>query len=372
MTSDFDPMTWIKDLFHGFAFGVANIIPGVSGGTLALVLGFYQRLLGFLNRLNIGTLKEVLTLKLRWLAKPLDQERSRAFFGKLLEDDWAFMGRILLGAMVAIVGLARLMDYLLNDHFSLTYAFFFGLIVVSIYVPWAMIRSRKASVWVSLVLGVAVTVGIAAAVDPYEKTKRKSDLYQAKAEQMVQPEAPVDAEAPGSERFSFTGKYGGVDYLMIFIAGMVAISAMVLPGISGSLMMILLGQYFVLIRALSSLISDWLLDDMLFLGCCALGMGIGLLLTARIVEVALRKAHDATMAFLTGLIIGSLYALWPFKVIHVMDEYQRDGSVLAGRNVASNVNEFPADLMTWLPVLGVMILGAGIMWAVMRMESQES
>jgi len=364
-------MTWIKDLFHGFAFGVANIIPGVSGGTLALVLGFYERLLGFLNRLNLQTLRELMSLKLRWLARPLDRERSGAFFGRLLEDDWGFMGRLILGALVAIVGLARLMDVLLNDHFSLTYAFFFGLILLSIHVPWKLMSSKGVSVWISLVLGMAITVGIAASVDPYEKTKRKSDLYQARAEQGVaQVEASDQEEGPGA--FSYTGKYSLPEYGMIFLAGMVAISAMVLPGISGSLMMILLGQYFILIRALSSLISDLFLDDMLFLACCGLGMGIGLLLTARLVEAALRKAHDATMAFLTGLIIGSLYALWPFKQIHVMDEYQRDGSVLAGRNIASNVNQFPAELSTWLPALGVMILGAAVMWAVMRLEGKST
>jgi len=362
-------LNWIRDLFHGFAFGVANIIPGVSGGTLALVLGFYERLLGFLNRLNPATLREILGLKFRWLARPLDRERAGAFFGRLAEDDWGFMGRLMGGALVAIVGLAKLMDVLLNDHFSLTYAFFFGLILLSIHVPWVLIRSRGPAVWINLALGIAITVGIAASVNPHEKAKRKSDLYRAQAEQIEDTGAN---KPPAADRFSFTGKYAMSDYLMIFVAGMIAISAMVLPGISGSLMMILLGQYFILIRALSSLVADWLLDDLMFLGCCTLGMGIGLLLTARIVEIALRKAHDATMAFLTGLIIGSLYALWPFKEIHVLDEFQRDGSVLVGRNIASNVNLLPADLSAWLPALATMTLGAAVMYGVMRLEKNSA
>ncbi len=364
-------MKSLVDMFHGFAFGVANIIPGVSGGTLALVLGFYERLLGFLNRLNPTTLRELLVLKFRWLARPFDRERSRAFFGRLAEDDWGFMGRLLVGALIAIVGLARLMDYLLNEKFSLTYAFFFGLILLSIHVPWVMIRSKGAAVWVNLFLGIAITVSIAAAVNPYEKTKRKSDFYQAQTEQMDQTPAEISEAASAAEKFSYTGKYSKVEFLMIFVAGMIAISAMVLPGISGSLIMILLGQYFIIIRALSSLISNWFLDDILFLGFCALGMGVGLLLTARLVEVAMRKAYDATMAFLTGLIIGSLYALWPFKQIYVLDEFQRDGSVLEARNIASNINLFPTQLSSWLPVLGLMALGALVMWGVMRMEGKE-
>ncbi|MGA0367916.1 MAG: DUF368 domain-containing protein [Kiritimatiellia bacterium] len=364
-------MNFFKDLFHGFTFGVANIIPGVSGGTLALVLGFYGRLLGFLNRLNPASLRELLILKLRWLARPLDRERTRAFFGRLAQDDWGFMARLLLGALIAIVGLARLMDYLLNERFSLTYAFFFGLILLSIQVPWLLIRRKGPAVWVNLILGVAITVGIAAAVNPYEKAKRKSDIYRGQSEQSLQADSGNPDEVRAAGKFSFTGKYSASEYLMIFGAGMVAISAMVLPGISGSLMMILMGQYFILIRALSSLVEEWLLDDLLFLGCCALGMAFGLLLTARIVELALRKAHDATMAFLTGLILGSLYALWPFKQMFVLDEFQRDGSVLTGRNIASNLNQFPDRLATWLPVLGMMLLGAAVMWAVMRMEKQE-
>lgn len=359
-------MTWLKDIFHGFAFGVANIIPGVSGGTLALVLGFYERLLGFLNRLTIPTLRELLALKVQWLMKPLDAERRKAFFGRLDEDDWDFMGLLLLGALIAIAGLARLMDILLNDHFSLTYAFFFGLILLSVHVPWQLIHSKGPSVWISLVVGIVITVGIASAVNPAEKAQRKSDLYQAQAEQVSS--GISEASSPGA-KFSFTQKYSGTEYFMIFVAGMVAISAMVLPGISGSLMMILMGQYFILIRAVSSLLSGWLLDDMLFLGSCVLGMGIGLLLTARIVEVALVKAHDATMAFLTGLIIGSLYALWPLKQVIVMDEFQRDGSVLVARKIASNLNQFPLEISTWLPVLGWMGLGAACMWSLIRLEN---
>ena len=365
-------MKSLKDIFHGFAFGVANIIPGVSGGTLALVLGFYERLLGFFNRLNPKTLRELLTLKFHWLGRPLDRERARAFFGRLAEDDWGFMARLLFGALIAIVGLARLMDHLLNEQFALTYAFFFGLILLSIHVPWVLIRAKGVGVWVNLILGIAITVGIAAAVNPYDKAQKKSDFYQAQTSQGIL-ETPESSEAAtASGKFSYSGKYSKGEYLMIFGSGMIAVSAMVLPGISGSLIMILLGQYFIIIRALSSLIADWLLDDMLFLGCCALGMGIGLLLTARIVEIALRKAHDVTMAFLTGLIIGSLYALWPFKQIHVLDEFQRDGSVLAARNIASNLNQFPTQLSGWLPVLGMMALGALVMWFVMRMEGKEN
>jgi len=360
-------MNWIKDILHGVAFGVANIIPGVSGGTLALVLGFYERLLGFLNQFNLATIKELLRLKFHWLRHPFSPEASKAFWGRLADDDWGFMGRLLLGAFVAIAGLAQLMDTLLNEHFALTYAFFFGLILLSVQVPWKLVSSKGAKIWISLIAGLLITVGISASVNPYEKAQRKSDLYQAQLEQETPSSSEVQSE---DSAFSFVGKYTGSDYLMIFLAGMVAISAMVLPGISGSLMLILMGQYFILIRAISSLTSQGLLDDIIFLGSCGLGMGIGLMLTARLVEIALRKAHDATMAFLTGLIIGSLYALWPFKKMFVLDEVQRDGSILEGRNIASNINQLPSEISAWIPVLGVMVAGAFVMWGVMRLEAK--
>jgi putative membrane protein len=363
-------MTWCKDILHGLAFGVANIIPGVSGGTLALVLGFYERLLKFLNRLTLPHFLELIRLKCHWLRHPLEPNSRAAFWGRLADEDWGFMFRLILGAGVAVVGLASLMDTLLNEQFALTYAFFFGLILLSIQVPWKEIHTKGAAVWINLVLGLAITVGIAAAVNPAEKAQRKSDTYQAQAGlNSPQSEDPQEQEAEVGI-FDFTVKYIFSEYVMIFVAGGVAISAMVLPGISGSLIMILMGQYFILIRAISSFTTDWLLDDLLFLTACGLGMAAGLLLTARLVEIALIKAHDATMAFLTGLIVGSLYALWPFKEMRVLDEVQRDGSILTGRTVASNINQFPTELSTWLPVLAVMALGAGVMWGVMRLEAR--
>ena len=357
-------MTWIKDLLHGCAFGVANIIPGVSGGTLALVLGFYERLIHFLNRLNLTTFRELMQLKFSWLRQPHDPTRRKAFFGRLQQDDWPFMGRILLGAILAILGLAAFMDYMLNQHFSITYGFFFGLILLSIHVPWIHITVKGPAVWVCLLLGIVLTVSIAAAVDPARQAQEKSDLYQA------QTEAAVVETGEEAGTLSFTGKYSLTEYGMIFVAGMIAISAMVLPGISGSLIMILLGQYFLLIRAISSLLADRLLDDLLFLGVCSLGMAIGILVTARIVDTALRKAHDATMGFLTGLIIGSLYALWPFKRMLILDEVQRDGSILEGRMIASNVNLFPSEFGEWGPVLLTMALGAAFMGMVMKLEGE--
>jgi putative membrane protein len=360
----------VRDICHGFAFGVANIIPGVSGGTLALVLGFYERLLSFLNRVDVTTGKELLALKLQWVSHPLDRQKFRNFFWRLHEDDWGFIGRIALGAVVAILGLAKVMDGLLNNHFALTYAFFFGLILLSIQVPWNRIRSKHLNVWISLALGVVITIGIAAAVNPAEKAERKSDLYRAQTETSSVGEAPEGhtGDVEGSA-FSFSGKYLLTEYLLIFLAGMVAISAMVLPGISGSLMMILMGQYFILIRAVSSLLSGWLLDDMLFLGCCVFGMAIGILLTARLVERALRSMHDVTMAFLTGLIVGSLYALWPFKEMVVLDEVQRDGSIWVARNIASNINRLPDTLAEGIPVLIVMSIGAAVMCGLLKLEA---
>ena len=253
----------LKDIFYGFAFGLANIIPGVSGGTFALVLGFYERLIGFINRLNAAYLIELLKLKLSWLSKPSDAEKKRSFFNKLQEDDWFFILRIAAGAILCIVLLSAVMEYVLKEHFEYTYAFFFGLIIMSICVPWKLIGKKSLPVWINILLGLVLTVAISASVNPYDKTMKKSDIYQVRYEQAAEAGMPEiqEAQAP----FSYAGNYKKQEYVSIFIAGFVAISAMILPGISGSLLLILLGQYYTVISAISNLRS-FLLGRISFFG----------------------------------------------------------------------------------------------------------
>lgn len=364
-------MKILRDLFNGFAFGLANIIPGVSGGTFALVLGFYERLIGFLKRLNAASIRGLLHVLFRWIARITDSQRRKDFFGYLRQEDWPWMLRIGGGAIACIFLLSSLMEYLLDQHFELTYSFFFGLIALSIGVPWMLIKAKSASVWISLFLGVAITVGIAAAVNPCEKAKAKSEVYRVKYEaQQVSGTTSVPEVAPTDVKFKYTGKYSAGDYAMILGSGVVAVSAMVLPGVSGSLVLILLGQYFTVIRSISN-IRSLMVDEFALLGTFSIGMVVGLLVTARLVELALRKAHDGTMGFLTGLIIGSFYALWPFKKFEILDLVVREGSyyeLQEGVKVYSNINQLPGDAALWAPALAIMLAGAAVMWGMMRLD----
>ncbi len=359
----------VIDVLHGFAFGLANIIPGVSGGTFALVLGFYERLLGFINRINPAELKELLSLKLVWMRKPTDRERWNVLHRQLSEKDWYWIMRLGAGALACIFLLSSLMDFLLEEHFEITYAFFFGLILLSIAVPWKLMKHKALPQYVALLAGIALTVGLAAAVNPYDKVEKKSEIYKVRYEQQVQSGEILPAKAE-DVKFKYTGKYSPAEFGMIFVAGMIAVSAMILPGVSGSLMLILMGQYFVVIKAVSGL-KTLMLDQFVFLGIFAVGMAFGILVTARIVEWALNKFHDSTMAFLTGLIVGSLYALWPFKEVRVLDVYLKDGGLIKlmeDSRVYTNINQLPSDMGLLLPALVCAVVGMAMMFFFMKKD----
>ena len=151
---------------------------------------------------------------------------------------------------------------------------------------------------------------------PYDRVKLKSDHVAAQyGETRVSSDPAARAGEPHA--LAWSGRYRLNDYLYIGLCGAVAVSAMVLPGISGSLVLILMGAYFDVISAITGL-SALGLDSLVFLGAFAMGMGLGGLLFARLVSYVFDRYYNATMGFLTGLMAGSLYALWPFKQAVVM------------------------------------------------------
>jgi putative membrane protein len=154
------------------------------------------------------------------------------------------------------------------------------------------------------------------------------------------------------------------------LAGAIAISAMVLPGISGSLVLILLGQYYEIISAISALRAPTI-DIVLLLAAFGIGMAAGLPLFARLVGFVLQRFHDQTMAFLTGLMVGSLYALWPFKRTEVLDLYARVGeriTLVRDTLVHTNRNALPGGLTEALLAALFCLAGIGCMAFFVRRE----
>ena len=330
----------VKDLLIGYCLGTANIIPGVSGGTFLLVFKIYERvflILGNINKTNVFGFFSIIFV---FLFKP---DRSNTFEKILVflkKNDFIFLFKLMIGAVAAIFSLSSLMKYLIVYHFSMTYAFFFGLILVSIIVPVKMLNKRRVHLLFFLFLGVGATIYVTCAVNPYDKVQEKSTMLQV----LYQHGQDLTKVNHAVQVFLFTGKYSMDDYLYALVCGAVAISAMVLPGISGSLVLILMGEYFEVISAISGL-KTLNLDYMAFLGCFAIGIVFGGLLFAKMVSAVLKRYFDATMAFLIGLMAGSLYALWPFKKSMVMARQyiKEDGVIMALENVRiyTNINLLP-------------------------------
>ncbi len=359
-----------KDLFVGFCIGVANIIPGVSGGTFLLVFGIYERVIGAINKLSIHSAR--MAMRHLWLlvaARRKQEARtaSRAFVEHM---DFAFMARILIGAGIAIVALSSLMKYLLKNHFPYTYAFFFGLILVSAAIPYRLLSRKHWSLPAFGIAGAALTILVTATVNPYDKVRIKSEQYRVQYEQ----EIANQSNAGQTSGIAFSGKYQIREYVMIFIAGAAAVSAMVLPGISGSLVLILLGQYYEVIAAIAGL-RTLAFDNLLFLAIFALGMVLGLIAFARLVGYVFKRWYNPTMAFLLGLMIGSLYALWPFKETVVIDQYvKEDGVIRLVQDVVvyTNTNTLPPSASQFGLALFSCAVGALIMAFFVRRETESA
>ncbi|MFP4416098.1 MAG: DUF368 domain-containing protein [Chitinispirillaceae bacterium] len=359
---------WLKETVTGFLIGLANIIPGVSGGTFLLVFGLYERVMNALNRINAANIREGLGHAVSFTRSP-DKKSSFVQLGDYLKKmDLLFLGRLAFGAIVAILIMSGLMKMLLNDFFSYTYAFFFGLILVSIAIPWRHIRNKHFAHLFFLLIGAALTVYVASEVNPVDKTLAKSERYK---DRIVSEQTQADEPAGNSAQNPQAIRYSTAEYASIGLAGAIAISAMVLPGISGSLVLILMGQYYEVISAISSLRHPQL-EPIVFLAMFGLGMVIGLFLFARLVSWVLARYHDQTMAFLLGLLAGSLYALWPFKQAVTTDLWIKASNgirLMEDAVVYTNINTLPDSAATGVWVAFCAIAGAGIMFFFARKEA---
>ncbi|MBX9762906.1 MAG: DUF368 domain-containing protein [Pseudomonadaceae bacterium] len=234
----------------GVAMGAADVVPGVSGGTVAFITGIYDELLR-----SIASVPAALALFLR---------------GRIVEA-WkaanaTFLLTLLLGIMTSIMSLARVITYLLVEHPIPVWSFFFGLILVSTHLVVREVQRWNASRVFSLLLGVAFAYWITVA-------------------------SPLQ---------------WGHDPLSLFFAGAIAICAMILPGISGSFILVLMGLYGFVLNAVKGL-------DLAVLLIFASGCLVGLVSFAGILRWLLVRWRDLTLTFLTGLMIGSLNKIWPWK-----------------------------------------------------------
>ena len=242
-------------LIKGIAMGAADVVPGVSGGTIAFISGIYEELLSSISAINIANLKL------------LKNEGVKAAW-KAINGNFLFA--LLSGIFISIISLAKLITWLLENKPILVWSFFFGLVLASILFVSKQITKWNAS---------AIILFIVGAVAAYYIT-------------ILHPAI--------SESSSL---------LFYFFAGALAICAMILPGISGSFILVLLGAYKPILKALDALQYK----DIKLLAVVAFGAIVGILSFSKLLNWLFDHHKNSTLAVLTGFILGSLNKIWPWK-----------------------------------------------------------
>ena len=241
--------------FKGVGMGTADIVPGVSGGTIAFITGIYETLLTAIASINSRLVLQVLRLNLK-----------QALAGLHLR----FLVTLVCGIALAVISTSHLMHYLLTEHAVQTWSVFFGLITASILVVAHSINKRFTT-FPALILGAILAYGITGLIPLYT------------------PEEPW----------------------FIFFSGMIAICAMILPGLSGSFILLILGKYAFITAALRNPVNP---DNLEIILIFITGCLVGILGFSRILRYGLARWHDYTLALLTGIMLGSMRKVWPWKI----------------------------------------------------------
>jgi len=267
--------------------GAADVVPGVSGGTIAFITGIYEELVNSIRQINLEAVKLFFTGRWKSLWKHINGN---------------FLLAVFAGVFISVLSLAKILEYLLEHQPVLIWSFFFGLILASSYVVARKIASWNFSRVVVLAGGIAAAFYITS----------------------VTPATTTDAA-----------------WFVLFSGGL-ASCAMILPGISGSFILLLLGKYEFALHA----VNERIILDLLLLGSGAI---VGLVLFANVLSWLLNKYHEGTIAVLVGFMIGSLNKIWPWKetlsTIVVDDEVKP----LVEKNILPSLGD--ADHHFWMALL---------------------
>jgi putative membrane protein len=308
---------------RGIAMGAADVVPGVSGGTIAFITGIYERLIKALHNIDHHTILLLIKFRFKEFSKKIDL---------------TFLFLIFAGAATSILTLSKIIQFLLLNHKTFLFAFFFGLIIASIHVVIAKIRKWKWQTALYLLLGIVVAFSI---------TSTKS------------------ISTPDTS-------------LYIFLSGFIAIIAMILPGISGSYILLILDKYSFVIGNVSK-ISEYLrysisgiysgdltfmtnnfpTGEIIILLIFGFGCILGLISFSKLLNWLFKNYHDYTISLLAGFMIGSLNVIWPWK--------ERTGSIIdengLERITESNILP-PAFDGNFFLVIGFAVLGFIVVLAI--------
>lgn len=242
---------YILIFFKGMAMGAADIVPGVSGGTIAFISGIYDRLLGAINSVKFAVLKTL---------------RTQGVAAAWKEIDATFLVVLLAGMISSILLLSAPIKYALNNHPVLLWSFFFGLVLASIWLVGRQVKKYSVLNILLFIVGGTIALWITTL-----ETLQGSD-----------------------------------NLMYIFLAGAIAICAMILPGVSGAFILLILGVYHIIINAIHD-------RNLTIIAIFGIGCVIGLLSFSRILKWFLSNHRASTLAVLSGFLLGSLNKIWPWK-----------------------------------------------------------
>lgn len=286
--------------FKGMGMGAANVIPGVSGGTIALITGIFEELIDSIKSFDLKAIQLFFTGRFRQFASHVNL---------------SFLVAVFLGIGLSILSIAKIFEFLLEHYPVYIWSYFFGLILASVYFVGRSVHRWSVPVIVVFIIGTSIA-------------------------------AVITFLNPATEN-------EGLIYL--FICGIVAVCSMILPGLSGSFVLILMGNYeLVMIKAVTGFRIDILLP-------VVLGAGFGLIVFSHFLSWIFKKYRDETISILTGFILGSLVILWPWKnPIEKTDAFGNFITNANGEYIIQGYERFIPDKMDAGVFTAVLIMIAGV------------
>ncbi|MBU8892123.1 MAG: DUF368 domain-containing protein [Bacteroidales bacterium] len=292
-------LNYIILTLKGFAMGAANVIPGVSGGTIALITGIFERLINAIKSVNGKAIELLFKGKIKELIKHIDL--------------W-FLIAVFFGMIISVISLAKVLKYLLESYPVFIWSFFFGLILASVYYVGKTIQKVNFGVVLFFIIGTALAVSISV-MDP----------------------------APQNDSFFY-----------LVICGVVAICSMILPGLSGSYVLILMGNYeLVMIESVNN-------ADLGILIPVIIGAILGLIAFSHLLSWIYRKYKDQTISILTGFILGSLGVLWPWKNENFLLDTAGNYILKDGDKIPQGATKYIPDSFNNEVIIAILLMLSGI------------
>ena len=295
------PIEYLVHFLKGFCMGVADLIPGVSGGTIAFITGIYEGLLEAVASIHKDVIIDLFKFRFKSVAEKVHLR---------------FIIPLGAGMVLAILSLARLMHYLIKEQPVPTWALFFGLIAASIIVIWKQLEDHFDIKNIALIIFGAVFAFLIVGMIPVET-----------------PDA----------------------YWFIYLCGIIGITAMILPGISGSFLLLILGKYEYITGAVKNPLVP---ENMVILFVFLCGTASGLLGFSKILNWLMKHYHSLTMAWLTGILIGSMRKVWPWKEV-------LETKVIRGKvKILREANVMPEHINgeVWLAIALIILGFIAVLW----------